>query len=94
MRAATVYALGQPIDLAIAMQAAEWLTTLMSGVTTPAERPAARNAFGQSAGFSGAVPVSVPCDGWLATWKVSVGLSGSVAVSTMGLDVSSGVLTD
>jgi len=40
MRTATVYALGQPIDLAIAMQAAEWLTTLMSGVTTPAEKTA------------------------------------------------------
>ncbi|MGK5048031.1 FecR domain-containing protein [Janthinobacterium sp. GB4P2] len=40
MRTATVYALGQPIDLAIAMQAAEWLTTLMSGVTTPEEKTA------------------------------------------------------
>lgn len=40
MRAATVYAQGQPIDLAIAMQAAEWLTTLMSGDTTPAEKTA------------------------------------------------------
>ncbi|WP_146009769.1 FecR domain-containing protein [Janthinobacterium sp. ROICE36] len=40
MRTATVYALGQPIDLAIAMQAAEWLTTLMSGETTPAEKSA------------------------------------------------------
>ncbi|MGK5052682.1 FecR domain-containing protein [Janthinobacterium sp. RB2P8] len=40
MRTATVYALGQPIDLAIAMQAAEWLTTLMSGATTPAEKTA------------------------------------------------------
>ncbi|MGK5042507.1 FecR domain-containing protein [Janthinobacterium sp. GB1R12] len=40
MRAATVYAQGQPIDLAIAMQAAEWLTTLMSGETTPAEKTA------------------------------------------------------
>ena len=40
MRTATVYALGQPIDLAIAMQAAEWLTTLMSGVVTPAEKAA------------------------------------------------------
>ena len=40
MRAATVYAQGQPIDLAIAMQAAEWLTTLMSGETTPAEKSA------------------------------------------------------
>ena len=40
MRTATVHALGQPIDLAIAMQAAEWLATLMSGVTTPAERTA------------------------------------------------------
>ena len=40
MRTATVHALGQPIDLAIAMQAAEWLTTLMSGVATPAEKTA------------------------------------------------------
>ena len=40
MRGATVYAQGQPIDLAIAMQAAEWLTTLMSGETTPAEKTA------------------------------------------------------
>jgi transmembrane sensor len=40
MRGATVYAQGQPIDLAIAMQAAEWLATLMSGVTTPAEKTA------------------------------------------------------
>lgn len=40
MRGATVYAQGQPIDLAIAMQAAEWLTTLMSGVATPAEKTA------------------------------------------------------
>lgn len=40
MRAATVYAQGQPIDLAIAMQAAEWLATLMSGETTPAEKSA------------------------------------------------------
>lgn len=40
MRRATVYAQGQPIDLAIAMQAAEWLATLMSGVTTPAEKTA------------------------------------------------------
>ncbi|MBB5369070.1 MULTISPECIES: FecR domain-containing protein [unclassified Janthinobacterium] len=35
-----VYAEGQPIDLAIAMQAAEWLTTLMSGQATPAEKTA------------------------------------------------------
>jgi transmembrane sensor len=40
MRTATVYALGQPIDLAVAMQAAEWLATLMSGATTPAEKAA------------------------------------------------------
>ncbi|MBE3028017.1 hypothetical protein GQ37_024475 [Janthinobacterium sp. BJB1] len=40
MRGATVYAHGQPIDLAIAMQAAEWLTTLMSGAATPEERQA------------------------------------------------------
>ena len=40
MRAATVYAQGQPIDLAIAMQAAEWLTTLMSGDATPVEKTA------------------------------------------------------
>ncbi|MGK5016232.1 FecR domain-containing protein [Janthinobacterium sp. HLS12-2] len=40
MRGATVYAQGQPIDLAIAMQAAEWLATLMSGATTPAEKTA------------------------------------------------------
>ncbi|OEZ89358.1 fec operon regulator FecR [Janthinobacterium sp. HH106] len=40
MRGATVYAQGQPIDLAVAMQAAEWLTTLMSGETTPAEKTA------------------------------------------------------
>lgn len=40
MRGATVYAQGQPIDLAIAMQAAEWLATLMSGVTTPEEKAA------------------------------------------------------
>ena len=40
MRGATVYAQGQPIDLAIAMQAAEWLATLMSGATTPAETTA------------------------------------------------------
>ncbi|MGK5036815.1 FecR domain-containing protein [Janthinobacterium sp. LB3P118] len=40
MRTATVYAQGQPIDLAIAMQAAEWLATLMSGETTPAEKSA------------------------------------------------------
>ena len=40
MRGATVYAQGQPIDLAIAMQAAEWLATLMSGETTPAEKSA------------------------------------------------------
>ena len=40
MRATTVYALGQPIDLAIAMQAAEWLATLMSGATTAAEKAA------------------------------------------------------
>ncbi|APA69242.1 FecR domain-containing protein [Janthinobacterium sp. 1_2014MBL_MicDiv] len=40
MRGATVYAQGQPIDLAIAMQAAEWLTTLMSGAATPAEKTA------------------------------------------------------
>lgn len=40
MRGATVYAQGQPIDLAIAMQAAEWLATLMSGETTPAEKTA------------------------------------------------------
>ncbi|WP_402720809.1 FecR domain-containing protein [Janthinobacterium rivuli] len=40
MRGATVYAQGQPIDLAIAMQAAEWLATLMSGATTPAEKAA------------------------------------------------------
>src|SRR5471032_1433092 len=35
-----VYAEGQPIDLLIAMQAAEWLTTLMSGQATPAEKAA------------------------------------------------------
>ncbi|MDN2703135.1 FecR domain-containing protein [Janthinobacterium sp. SUN100] len=40
MRGATVYAQGQPIDQAIAMQAAEWLATLMSGATTPAEKTA------------------------------------------------------
>ncbi|WP_219116171.1 FecR domain-containing protein [Janthinobacterium sp. UMAB-56] len=40
MRGATVYAQGQPIDLAIAMQAAEWLATLMSGASTPAEKTA------------------------------------------------------
>ncbi|MED5596887.1 FecR domain-containing protein [Janthinobacterium sp. P210006] len=40
MRGATVYAQGRPIDLAIAIQAAEWLTTLMSGVATPAEKTA------------------------------------------------------
>ncbi|MDO8040958.1 FecR domain-containing protein [Janthinobacterium sp. SUN137] len=40
MRGATVYAQGQPIDLDIAMQAAEWLATLMSGATTPAEKTA------------------------------------------------------
>ena len=40
MRGATVYAQGQPIDLAIAMQAAEWLATLMSGEATPAETTA------------------------------------------------------
>ncbi|MGK5010677.1 FecR domain-containing protein [Janthinobacterium sp. MDB2-8] len=40
MRTATVYAQGQPIDLAIAMQAAEWLATLMSGETTAAEKTA------------------------------------------------------
>ncbi|MCC7645582.1 MULTISPECIES: FecR domain-containing protein [unclassified Janthinobacterium] len=40
MRGATVYAQGQPIDLAIAMQAAEWLATLMSGETTPTEKTA------------------------------------------------------
>ncbi|MDN2674175.1 FecR domain-containing protein [Janthinobacterium sp. SUN026] len=40
MRGATVYAQGQPIDLAIAIQAAEWLATLMSGATTPAEKTA------------------------------------------------------
>ncbi|OEZ69158.1 fec operon regulator FecR [Janthinobacterium sp. HH103] len=40
MRGATVYAQGQPIDLAVAMQATEWLTTLMSGETTPAEKTA------------------------------------------------------
>lgn len=33
-----VYAEGQPIDMVIAIQAAEWLTTLMSGQVTPAER--------------------------------------------------------
>jgi len=43
MRGATVYAHGQPIDLAIAMQAAEWLTTLMSGEATPAEKAAWRH---------------------------------------------------
>ncbi|WP_215408609.1 FecR domain-containing protein [Janthinobacterium sp. JC611] len=42
MRAATIYAQGQPIDLAIAMQAAQWLATLMSGATTPAETTAWR----------------------------------------------------
>src|SRR5450830_25951 len=35
-----VYAEGQPIDMAIAMQAAEWLTTLMSGLATPSEKMA------------------------------------------------------
>lgn len=35
-----VYAGGQPIDLKIAMQAAEWLTTMMSGQATPAEQHA------------------------------------------------------
>ena len=43
MRGAKVYANGQPIDLSIAMQAAEWLTTLMSGVATPAEKTAWRH---------------------------------------------------
>ena len=38
MRGATVYAQGQPIDLAIAMQAAEWLATLMSGAAWPTSR--------------------------------------------------------
>jgi len=36
--ASKVYAEGQPIDLHVAMQAAEWLTTLMSGEVTPCER--------------------------------------------------------
>ena len=40
MRGTTVYAQGQPIDLAIAMQAAEWLAILMSGETTAAEKTA------------------------------------------------------
>ena len=40
MRGAKVYAHGQPIDLAIAMQAAEWLATLMSGEATPSEKQA------------------------------------------------------
>lgn len=40
--AATVYADGQPLALETAMQAAEWLTTLMSGDTTPAEQQAWR----------------------------------------------------
>ena len=35
-----VYAGGQPIDLKIAMQAAEWLTTMMSGHATQAEQQA------------------------------------------------------
>lgn len=35
-----VYAGGQPIDLHIAMQAAEWLTTMMSGQATTAEQQA------------------------------------------------------
>ena len=35
-----VYAGGQPIDLHIAMQAAEWLTTMMSGQATQAEQQA------------------------------------------------------
>jgi len=43
MRGATVYAHGQPIDLAIATQAAEWLATLMSGEATPAEKAAWRH---------------------------------------------------
>lgn len=33
-----VYAEGQPIDMAVAMQAAEWLATLMSGEVTACER--------------------------------------------------------
>ena len=40
--ATTVYADGQPLALETAMQAAEWLTTLMSGDATPAERQAWR----------------------------------------------------
>lgn len=40
--ASKVYAEGQPIDMAVAMQAAEWLATLMSGDATPAERQAWR----------------------------------------------------
>jgi len=35
-----VHANGQPIDIGIAMQAAEWLTTLMSGQVTSAEKNA------------------------------------------------------
>ena len=38
-----VYAGGQPIDLHIAMQAAEWLTTMMSGQATTAEQQAWRS---------------------------------------------------
>lgn len=37
-----MYADGQPLALETAMQAAEWLTTLMSGDTTPAEQQAWR----------------------------------------------------
>lgn len=42
MRSATqqVYAGAQPIDMKIAMQAAEWLTTMMSGQATTAEQQA------------------------------------------------------
>jgi transmembrane sensor len=41
--AATVYAEGQPLALETAMQAATWLTTLMSGDATSAERQAWRH---------------------------------------------------
>lgn len=42
MAETTVYADGQPIALDIAMQAAEWLTTLMDGDATAAQRQAWR----------------------------------------------------
>lgn len=40
LTAGQVHANGQPIDLGIAMQAAEWLTTLMSGEATAADKEA------------------------------------------------------